>query len=445
MKQPKGETRNRFPFFYGWVVVGIAFICQVIVYGMRNSFAVFYVPILNEFEQSRADTALIFSINVGVYGLIGPLSGSFIDRFGPRKVMAVGVILLALSAMACSQASEIWHLYLLFGLVMAIGMSLAGFVPNVAILANWFVKRRGTAFGIFISGWGLSFFVTIVSQYLISIFGWRNSFLILGSGILVILMPLILIFHRHHPADMGLVPDGDTALAEDDAGNAVAATTASFVVDKEWAATEWTILKVLRNPRFWALFFANFLIWGIVETLLVAHQVACAVDAGFTATVAATMVTVFGVMVAVGVLGGGFLSDRLGRELTFSAGSMMAILAIVVLMLLGSSSPTWMLFLYGVTMGIGLGIDGPVLTAALADMFQGRNFGAINGLAVMGFGLAGAFSPWLGGFIFDITGDYGLIFPLLITATFLSIVLVWLAGPRRIRRVPGKASKSRLA
>jgi len=444
VKQPRGETRNRYPFFYGWVVVGVAFACQVLVYGMRNSFAVFYVPILNEFGQSRADTALIFSINVGVYGLIAPLSGSLVDRFGPRRVMAVGVALLAMSAMACSQAGEIWHLYLLFGFVMAIGMSLAGFVPNIAILTNWFVKRRGTAFGIFISGWGLSFVVTIVCQYLISMFGWRNSFLILGSSILIILMPLILVFHRRHPSDMGLVPDGDTELDENDTRNAVAAPTASFVVDKEWAATEWTLLKVLRTPRFWALFFANFFIWGIMENFLVAHQVACAIDAGFPATVVATMVTVFGIMVASGTLGGGFLSDRLGRELTFSAGSMIAILAIVVLLLLGSSSPTWMLFLYGVTLGIGLGINGPTLTAALADMFQGRNFGAINGLAVMGFALAGALSPWLGGLIFDITGNYGLIFPLLITAAGLSIVLIWLAGPRRVRQVPGKAPKSRL-
>jgi MFS family permease len=233
-------------------------------------------------------------------------------------------------------------------------------------------------------------------------------------------------------------------LDEDDSRNAVAVPTASFVVDKEWAATEWTLLKVLRNPRFWALFFTNFLIWGIVEQLLVAHQVACAIDIGFPATVVATMVTVFGIMVALGVLGGGFLSDRLGRELIFSTGSIMIILAIVVLLLLGSSSPTWMLFLYGVALGIGLGIDGPVLTAALADMFQGRNFGAINGLAVMGFGLAGALSPWLGGLIFDITGSYRLSFPSLIAATCLSIVLIWLAGPGRVRQVPGKAPKSRL-
>ena len=137
------------PIYYGWIIVLIGFACQFFIYGVRNSFSVFYLAILNDFGWSRADTALIFSINVVVYGFTSPFAGTLVDRFGPRKVMPVGILILALGTIACSIVSQIWHFYILFGLVAAIGSCLSGFVPNMAVLSHWFVKRRGAAFGIF--------------------------------------------------------------------------------------------------------------------------------------------------------------------------------------------------------------------------------------------------------------------------------------------------------
>ena len=430
--------KKRPQFFYGWVIVGIAFVCQFLIYGVRNCFAVLYVAILNDFGWSRADTVLIFSINVIVYGLTAPLAGSLVERFGPRKIMPIGVALLAIGAYACSQANEIWHLYIFFGVVMAVGMSLTGFVSNMAILANWFVRKRGAAFGIFISGWGLSFLLTTVCQHLISIYSWQTSFLILGTLVLVVLMPIILIFHRRHPSDMGLLPDGASELTNTDTNITVASQPTSLVIDKQWADTEWSIARVLRTPRFWAIFFSSFLVWGVMENVLVAHQVAFIMDSGVSATMVGTIIGFQGIMFTVGNLTGGFLSDRWGRELVFSIGSIIAILSIIILLLFQGSPPNWMLFLYGLTLGIGLGINGPTASAALADMFQGKNLGVINGLTIMGFGLAGSISPWLVGLIFDLIGSYKPSFLMLIPVSLLSILCMWLACPRKIRRVSGK-------
>ncbi|MDO8491021.1 MAG: MFS transporter, partial [Dehalococcoidia bacterium] len=113
--------------FYGWTLLAMSAVCMFIIYGLRYSFSVFYVAILNEFGWSRADTALIFSVNVIVYGLTAPIAGGLVDRFGPRVVLPLGALALGLGAIASSQANAIWQFMALYGVVMALGISAAGF------------------------------------------------------------------------------------------------------------------------------------------------------------------------------------------------------------------------------------------------------------------------------------------------------------------------------
>lgn len=242
------KTRPR--FFYGWLLVAVGVACEVFIYGLRNSFAVFYVAILDQFHWSRADTALIFSINIIVYGLTAPVAGALMERFGPRKLMSVGLAIMVLGTMACSQASQIWHLYLLYGVVMAVGANLAGYGSNLIVLSHWFVRKRGTAFGILLAGWGLSFVFATPAEYLVANFGWQNAFFILGSVVLVVLMPLILIFEKLRPSDMGLLPDGDAGTEGTMSQTSAARLSRSLVVDEKWANTDWTLGKALRSYRY---------------------------------------------------------------------------------------------------------------------------------------------------------------------------------------------------
>ncbi len=426
------------PLFYGWIIIVIAFACELLVYGVRNSFAVFYLAILKEFGWSRADTALIFSINIIVYGLTAPFAGALVDRFGPRRVMPVGVILLALGVAGCTRANEIWHLYLLFGVVAAIGSGLTGFASNIAVVAHWFIRKRGTAVGIFHSGWGASFIFVPISQYLISSFGWRNAYLIIGCVVPAILLPLILVFHRHRPQDMGLLPDGGTNPGEATSKLPGEAAADTSVIDKKWASTDWSLRGAMHTLRFWAVFLANLLFWGMGVNVLVAHQVAFAVDVGFTTLLVADAVSLYGIMVICGNLCG-FLSDRLGREISFSVAAIMATIAVANLIFMGNIPLVWMLFVYAILLGFGVGLAGPSLTSSVADLFQGKSFGLINGVVVMGFGLAGAFSPWLAGFIFDLGGSYIPSFYIVVGAMLLSCLFVWVASPRKVRLVPGRA------
>lgn len=419
-------------FFYGWIILAISFAAMAIAYGARNSFSVFYVVILDEFGWSRASTAGIFSLNVVVYGITAPFAGALVDRFGPKKVLLTGAIILALATVLCSMVNTIAHFYLLFGLVGAIGNSLIGYPANAAVLPHWFVRRRGMAFGIFTSGFGLSFLTVSLVQYFITKFGWRMSFILLGILIAVILLPLIALFSHHRPQDIGLFPDGTRPLEKVKRSSDCA--KGPMVVDEEWASINWSLRKAMRTYQFWCLFFATFCIFGFVETLVVVHQVALMRDVGFSTTFVTSIVLLWGIMIALGNLGG-FLSDKIGREKTFAIGCLASILGLFMLLLLEQSHDSWILYLYAVSFGLGMGINGPLLGAAPADMFQGRNFGSINGFLILGFGLGGIIGPWFGGFVFDTTKNYSTAFIVAILVTCVAFTLLWIAAPRKIRKL----------
>jgi len=426
--------KTKSPFYYGWIIVAIGFSAMAVAYGVRSSFSVFYVAILEEFGWSRANTAAIFSINVIVYGISSPFAGFLVDRFGPRKILSIGVVLLALGTVLCSQASALWHFYLLFGVTIAVGTSLVGFPANIAVLSNWFIRKRGTAFGIFGSGWAVSFLIVPLVQYLIVAFGWRMAFITLAVVIPVILLPLIILFSRHRPQDIGLLPDGINPGSQNEISSPQSKID-TFAACPQSATFEWTLGKAIRTPQLWILFLISFCAFGIPENLMATHQVAFFVGVGYSGIFAASAVGFFGIISAVGHLTA-FLSDIIGRKKNFTLGSGVAILGILILFLVKSPSYPWMPYVYAGLFGFGLGILGPTLTAAVADIFHGKHFGAINGFLLLGFGAGGIIGPWLGGYVFDKTHSYGYAFLVTILALAVASGLIWVVSPGK-RNNPG--------
>ena len=171
-ENPKNSLEKRDGIFYGWIVLTIAFITLVLGYGIRNSFSVFYPTIVKEFGWGRGNTALMFSITFIVYGVVSPLAGGLVDRFGPRLILPIGAFIMGVGIALCSIASTQWHFYLFYGVIMvAVGLSLVGWTPLSAVISNWFVKKRGFAFGILAAGFGGSLVFALVAQFLISVFG----------------------------------------------------------------------------------------------------------------------------------------------------------------------------------------------------------------------------------------------------------------------------------
>ncbi|MBI4303878.1 MAG: MFS transporter [Chloroflexi bacterium] len=427
--------KKRPAFFYGWLIVTISALAVAIVYGIRYSFSVFYVSILDEFGWSRADTALIFSINVIVYGLSAPIFGILVDRFGPRKVMTSGVLLVAIATAACSLANQIWQFYVLFGLLASLGICASGYVPNSAVVSRWFVRRRGAALGIFAVGWALAYIMSYGVESLISWLEWRRSFIAL-SFLALAIAPAIAIFMRFDPKEKGLLPDGEAQGIENKKTDPL--TADSLVLDKKWVSEQWTLRKAVKTHRFWFIFLGNLMMWGLGVGLILAHQVAFAVDEGYSRAFGALIFSLYGTVYAGGNLLG-FLSDRLGREMAITIGLAFGVVGVFMLTLNQGNTTPWFMYAYSVFFGLGMGFVSPAFIASAADIFQGRNFATITGLIVMGFGIGGSISPWLGGKIFDIRGDYLPAFYFVMVALALSAACFWIAGPRQVRMVPGKA------
>jgi len=417
-------------FFYGWVILAISFVAMVLSGGARNSFSVFYVVILGEFGWSRASTAGIFSINTLVYGTAAPFAGALVDRFGPKRVVLIGGTILVCGTILCSRANTIYDFYFFFGVLNAIGASLIGYAANAPVLSHWFFRRKGMTFGILNSGWGVSFFLMIpLVQWFMTKFGWRTSFVSLGILIGVIVLPLFALFSHHKPQDIGLLPDG--IYLSEKAESTFIQHTAEM--NKTWAHINWTLKKAMHTHQFWLIFLAVFCVFGVVQNLVVVHQIALMRDVGLSNAIAILIVALWGGMMVVGNLSG-FISDKIGREKTFTLGCLASILGLVMLLLLEKTSHGWIAYLYALFLGLGMGMNGPVLGAALADMFQGKKFGSINGFVMLGFGLGGIVGPWVGGVMFDITKSYSGALILAILIMWIALALLWIAAPSKIRK-----------
>ena len=426
-----GAVQSR-RIYYGWIIVGVGLISMAFWLGIRSSFSVFYVALLEEFPWSRAGSAGVLSMALITYTILAPLAGGLIDRFGPRRIIVPGVLILAMGLVCCATIDTLLQFYLLYGIFMGTGITAIGIVSYSAILAHWFERKRGLASGIAVSGMGLGTFVLVpLSQHFISMWGWRTTFVITGVLVIIILLPLNAIFLRHKPEELGLFPDGLAGVLKE-------TNTAPNIPKKQRAESEWTVQEALLSVRFWALFaFSFFSIVGIY--LILVHNVKFMVDQGIPKMRAAFFFAMVGVISSIFRVFWGWLSDRIGREITFTIGISCGSIGVLCLLLIEVTGRTGFAYGFSLLFGMGWGVTAPMYMAVSADLFKGKIFGLIYGMVEAGIGLAGAIGAWIAGFIYDQTQSYFWAFVLVIVVLVVSSILVWLAAPRktRIRYVHG--------
>jgi MFS family permease len=421
--------------FYGWVILSVALITLLLGFGIRNAFSVFYPTIVAEFGWGRGNTALMFSITIIVYGLVAPLAGSLVDRFGPRLVLPVGAFIVGGGMALCGMATAQWHFFLFYGVMGAVGLSLVGWTTQATIVSKWFVKKRGLVFGILGVGFGGSLVFVSVAQFLISTFGWQKAYVIIGVCSIAIVAPLSGFLMRRSPQDKGLLPDGLSPSSQ--GSRHLNELEIPVGMQGDWATTTWTLSRAMKTYQFWFLFAIAFCLMGVAETIAIVHMVFFFRDVGYEAMRAAGIYSVFGVAFVLGNLCT-FLSDRLGREKVFITSCLLSAVAVSFLFLIKDTSQPWMAFSFAFFSGLGIGTSGTVLHTTVADLFQGRHFGSIQGTIILGFSLGGAIAPWLAGFLHDRTGSYFTTFLILLASLLVSLVLMWLIAPSKIRPVYSK-------
>ena len=395
-------------------VLVATFVTLGLAYGFWYAYSVFLVAFAREFGWSRGVVAGAFSLLVVMHGLSGPLLGWLVERFGPRAVIATGGALLAVSLLVGAHISAVWHLYLVIGVLASLGMSAAGWVPSVVLIRGWFPDRVGTALGLVSAGIGVGIFALVpFAQLLIDQVGWRWALRTLAVIIGIWVTPATLLLVRDVREARRAAP--------------ASAMTPSGSADSR---AHWTLASAVRTWRFLGtgvVFFAG----SAATQMLMVHQVAYLVDHGVSALVGATVVGVVGVSSIAGKTGWGTLSDRIGREPTYSLAFGCVAASIAVLALAGAYPRTVLPYVYAILIGVGYAVTAPLTPAIASDLFGGPRFARIFGTLHFANSLGGALGAWVAGRIFDATGSYAFALPIAAGMALLAPGLLWVVAPRR--------------
>ncbi len=403
--------------FYGWIIVAVAFISMAFWMGIRASFSVFYSHLVEVFSWGRGEAAVAQSISFVMYMVFVPIIGTLIDRFDPRKVVVLGVIICGIGLVLCAFIKNLWTLYIYYGIIAGTGICFISIVTYSAILSRWFERKRGLASGIAASGMGVgTFLLVLFSERMIQIFGWREAFIILGIVTLGILLPTNGLLLRSKPQEMGLKEDGlSCSLSLDDI-----------------RSNNYRFWDALRTRKFWFLVcFASFALMGI--QIILVHNVRFLVDKGIDVKIASLAFAVVGIISSVFRIIWGWLSDRIGREWSYSIGAICLALSALWLIFVYPENDL-PLYLFVLFFGIGWGATAPSFMAVAADLFKGEQFGAIYGFFESAMYLLSIIGVGIAGYIFDKFGTYRPSFLLVIGSSLISIVFLWIVAPRKIKK-----------
>jgi MFS family permease len=365
-----------------------------LAYGIWYSYSVILVALLEEFGWSRSVLAGAFSVFTLVHGAVNPVIGALCARFKPLRVMAGGGVAMGLTLLADSFIATPVELYLYFGGLTAVAVAAAGWVPALVHVQREFQDRVGLAIGIVSSGVGVGMLLVVpLAQLLIGAFGWRTAFQVLGLLSVLWIVPASLWLMRAPRGEHR----GQSPLKRKRSGSEPSPTHAMTLTD------------AMRTQPFWLLM-AAFFFGNLCSQTLHVHQVAYLVDHGLAAIVAASVVGVVGLSSIAGKTGGGWLSDRVERELVYVAGISIMAASAFVLLALGAAPTQWGAYGYAVLLGVGYSVTASLTPAMVSDRFSGQHYGAIVGAGLMGAAVGSALGPWLAGRLYDATGSYTLAF-----------------------------------
>lgn len=393
------------PVYYGWFVVGACFLAIVVLFGATFSFGVFFEPIQSAYGGSRAGVAALFSLQTFVLYAGAAVTGGLVDRYGTRRSMAFGGLLLAGGLAVAALVRPFLAFAVAFGVVAALGLSLLH-VVGYATVPRWFGRRRGFASGVATAGLGIGMFVVEpTASWLVAAIGWRETYLAL-AGVFLGLVGVATAFVADSPDSLGIDASdefGTTGPRDGPSGRRVR--------------------DLARTPSFVLVFVGWVLIYSTLFTLL-SHLVPHADDlairwAGVWALSLLGLVSVFS------RLGIGYLADRVGGTRAFVASSLG--MGATMLLLPGARSPA-LLLAFAVAYAVGFGGNGALLSVVPAELFGVEDINTTFGLTLSAFAVAGLSAPYLAGLVYDATGTYTPAFRATGAFAVLGATLVWFAG-----------------
>ena len=379
------ETRT----FYGWWIVGAAFLNLFFVVGVIfYGFPVFYPAFVDSLGFTRAQVTQGFFLGMVIVGLpSGLLAGALIDRIGARWVIVTGVCFIGASLLLMSFMTSFWH-YELLCVMEVLGFVLAGPISNQVLIARWFRKRRGRAMGYAYLGLGLGGVVAPpLVTFLIQRFGWRHALEMIGLLTLIVLVPVGIRITRSSPYELGLQPDGSPLIEETSAPDSVGA------IDVAAAA---------QSANFWLILAGSTLVIGAIGAVI-QHFILYLRDQGHSAIAASRFLSVLMISSLAGRVTVGYLADR------FTKKNIMAVFYLLIgasVVLLGTTHDSYALWAFTIVFGFSMGADYMLVPLVVAECFGTASLGKLLALIIMGYSLGQWGAPWIAGRIFDASHSY---------------------------------------
>ena len=428
--------------FHGWYIVGIAVTSGMLLSGFQTyAFGFFFKPMSEELEIGRGATSAVLLIRALIMGVMALPIGMAVDRYGPRALMALGIILAAISTIGMAWVSSLLSFYLVFGVVRSLALGFAGGEVGSTVVAKWFVRHRALALAITSTGIPLGGIVMApLAALLIANFDWRNAFVIFGIITMVVLFIPSWLTMRRMPEDLGLRPDGappDPSVRPEPVEGRSSAVGPEGNRRANPEERDWTMAEAVRTPSLWLITLSlNMTIF--MTTSITLHQVPYLTDKGFSAGLAASAIILLTTVALLVKFFWGWLSNRIPLRYCIAMSQSLDVIALVLLLTVSS---TVGVLVYAFAFGLGRS-EGLFGSHAYAVYFGRRFLGSTRGIVAPIRIAASGGGPVITGIFFDITGDYNTIIPIFIGVTVLAVGCSLLAKPPKVPAAKAAAEAS---
>lgn len=423
--------------FYGWwILVASSFITALVgainVYG----FSLFIVPLTTEFGWTRTMLSGAISLARLEGGLLGPLEGFLVDKFGPRRMMLLGIPVLGFGFIALGQLSvfvaftgleSIAIFYVVYIVMISLGGALGTFTPATTAVANWFVRRRGITLGLLSSGFGVGAMVaTPILGQAIQTLGWRPAAVGAGLAVLIIGIPAALVI-RHRPEQYGMQPDGDPPAEEEQPLPAAvepeshASSQRRHGGDRKSVEQDFTIRQALATLSFWILA-VTFSLRIMVSGAVALHLAPLLIDMGMTTAEAGGALSLLAGISIAGRLGFGWLGDRHDKKVVLIGGLATMVMGLLVL---AYATEFWHIVLFLLLYSPSYGGLASLMPTIRGEFFGRKSFATIGGAMGPITTLGTISGPVFAGYVFDTTGSYQIAMLVFAAGTVVALVLTF--------------------
>jgi len=380
---------------YAWTILGVTFVCLLISAATRATPSILIVPLETEFGWSRTTISMAISVNILLYGLIGPFAAGFINRYGQRRVMAASAILLGLGTLATITIKHPWQLFALWGVLVGVGTGIIALVLGATVVQRWFYAHRGLALGMLTASaaTGQLVFLPFLAKLVVD-HGWRSA--VITMAVLALLMaPVSLLFMRDRPQDKGLQPLGQP--------DGMAVPTATL--QNPFAAAIEALVMASRSKEFWILAGSFFVCGASTNGLIGTHLVPACMDHGMPEVQAASLLAVMGIFDLIGTTGSGWLSDRFDNRMLLFTYYGLRGLSLLYLPY-GFVSEGHGLSIFAVFYGLDWIATVPPTVALARQAFRAEKVGLVFGWVLASHQIGAALAASFAGFIRTSEGSY---------------------------------------